>query len=119
MNIKSQLKLNLNGKILCLADSVKHVGIKPDENLNRKQQICDIAIKLNRANVISSKLRHFIDRNTQFVMQYLNLIYVICVWTQNINSSKILVVVQRNLYRLFIFEVVMFIHIPHSENPKF
>ena len=81
MNIKSQLKLNLNGKRLCLTDSMKHVGIKTDENLNRKQRISDIAINLNRANVILSKLRQFIDRNTQFIMQYLNFIYVICVWT--------------------------------------
>ena len=60
---------------------MKHVGIKTDENLNRKQRISDIAINLNRANVILSKLRQFIDRNTQFMMQYLNFIYVICVWT--------------------------------------
>ena len=60
---------------------MKHVGIKTDENLNRKQRISDIAIHLNRANVILSKLRQFIDRNTQFIMQYLNFIYVICVWT--------------------------------------
>lgn len=60
---------------------MKHVGIKTDENLNRKQRISDIAINLNRANVILSKLRQFIDRNTQFIMQYLNFIYVICVWT--------------------------------------
>ena len=60
---------------------MKHVGIKTDENLNRKQRISHIAINLNRANVILSKLKHFIDRNTQFIMQYLNFIYVICVWT--------------------------------------
>ena len=60
---------------------MKHVGIKTDENLNRKQRISDIAINLNRANVILSKLRQLIDRNTQFIMQYLNFIYVICVWT--------------------------------------
>ena len=39
--------------------------------------IFDIAIKLNMANAILSKLKHFIDRKlwNQFVMQYSNLIY--------------------------------------------
>ena len=45
-------------------NSVKYLGINIDENLNWKQQISDIAIKLNKANGILSKLRHFIDRKT-------------------------------------------------------
>ena len=43
---------------------MKYLGINIDENLNWKQQISDIAIKLNKANGILSKLRHFIDRKT-------------------------------------------------------
>ena len=36
---------------------MKYLGINIDENLNWKQQISDIAIKLNKANGILSKLR--------------------------------------------------------------
>ena len=58
------LKLKLNGKRLYPTNSVKYLGINIDENLTWKQQISDIAIKLNKANGILSKLRHFIDRKT-------------------------------------------------------
>ena len=44
-------------------NSVKYLGIKIDENFNWKQQISDVAIKLNRANVILSKLRQ-VSRKT-------------------------------------------------------
>ena len=42
-------KLKLNGKRLYLTNSVKYLGINIDENLNWKQQISDIAIKLNKS----------------------------------------------------------------------
>ena len=58
------LKLKLNGKILFLTKSGKYLGINIDENLNWKQQISDITIKLNKANGILSKLRYFIYRKT-------------------------------------------------------
>ena len=45
-------------------DSVKYFGIKIDENHSWKQQISDVAIKLNRENAILSKLKYFIDRKT-------------------------------------------------------
>ena len=53
------LKLKLNGKRLYPTNSVKYLGINIDENLTWKQQISDIAIKLNKTNGILSKLRHF------------------------------------------------------------
>ena len=58
------LKLKLDGKRLYLTNLVKYLGINIDKNLTWKQQISDIAIKLNNANGILSKLRHFIDRKT-------------------------------------------------------
>ena len=58
------LKLKLTWKRLCPVNSVKYLSIKFDEILNWKQQISHLAISLNRANVILSKLRHFIDRKT-------------------------------------------------------
>ena len=41
---------------------MKYLVIKIDENLNWKQQVSDKANMLNRANAISCKLRHFIER---------------------------------------------------------
>ena len=61
------LKLKLNEKKLYSASSVKYLGMNIDENLSWKQQVCDIAIKLNKANGILSKLRHFIDRKTLII----------------------------------------------------
>ena len=46
------LKLKLNGKNLHPTNLVKYLGIKIHENLNWKQEISDIAITLNKANVI-------------------------------------------------------------------
>ena len=59
-----RLKLKLNGKWLSSTNSVKYLGINIDEYLNWKQQISNIAIKLNKANGILYKLRHFVDRKT-------------------------------------------------------
>ena len=71
------LKLKLTWKRLCPVNSVKYLSIKFDEILNWKQQISHLAIRLNRANVILSKLRHLSTGklSTQYIMQYLNLIH--------------------------------------------
>ena len=58
------LKLKVNGKRLYSRNSVKYPGINIYENLNWKQQISDIAMKLNKAIGILFKLRHFMDRKT-------------------------------------------------------
>ena len=58
------LKLKLNGERLYSTNSVKYLGINIDENLNWEQQISDIAITLNKANGILTKLRGIIDRKT-------------------------------------------------------
>ena len=84
------LKLKLNGKRLYSTYSVKYLGIKLDENLNWKQQFSDIAIKLNRANPILSKLRYFIDRKSLKSVYHAifepHLCYYSLVWAQNLNS---------------------------------
>ena len=44
--------MKLNRRKLYPSTSVKYLGIKIDENLNWKQHILDITIKLNRANAL-------------------------------------------------------------------
>ena len=86
------LKLKLNGKRLYPTKSVKYLGINIDENLNWKQQISDIAIKLNKENGILSKLRHFIDRkalkSTYDAIFEPHLCYYSLVWARSSSSIK-------------------------------
>ena len=58
------LQLKLNGKRLDPLNSVKYFRVKIDEPLTWKPHIDGISAKLNKANVILSKIRHFIDQNT-------------------------------------------------------
>ena len=100
------LKLKLNGKRLYPISSMKYLGINIDENLNWKQHVSDIAIKLNKANGILSKLRHFIDRKTLKSIYHAifepHLNYSL-VWTQNSNSIKRLFVLQKKSLRIIYF----------------
>ena len=86
---------------------MKYLGINIDENLNWKQQISDVAIKLNKAKVILSKLRHFIDRKTLKSIYHAifepHLYYSSLVWAQNSNSIKRLFVLQKKSLRIIYF----------------
>ena len=61
---------------------MKYLNVKIYENFNWKQQISNLSIKLNIANAILSKLRHFIEGKLrkQWIRQYLNLIYIFFFW---------------------------------------
>ena len=48
------------GKRLYPAESVKYLGVKIDTNLSWQYHVSDLSIKLNRANVLLSKIRKFI-----------------------------------------------------------
>ena len=58
------LKIKLNGKRLYETDSAKYLGIQIDKRLTWKQQINHVALKLNKANAMLSKLRHVLDIKT-------------------------------------------------------
>ena len=60
----SDLNLKLNGKRPYPTDSVKHLGIMIDKNLKWHHQTNNVAAKLNRANAMLSKIRHFVNFNT-------------------------------------------------------
>ena len=72
-----------------------------------QQQISDIAIKLNKANGILSKLGHFIDRKTLWSIDHaifeLHLYYSSLVWAQNSNSVKRLFVLPKKSLRIIYF----------------
>ena len=63
---------------------MRNLGIKIDENLNWKIYIHDLASKLNRANAVLAKLRHFINnkilRSPYFAIFHPHLNYVCIAW---------------------------------------
>ena len=61
--LDSSIKIKLNRKRLHPSKSVKYLGIKIDENLNWKQHIHDIAIKLNRANSLLYTIRNYVNKH--------------------------------------------------------
>ena len=111
----SDLHVKLNGKRLYPTDSVKYLGILIDKNLNWHHQISNVAVKLNTADSMLSKIRHFVNFNTvksiyhAILKSHLN--YSLTVWAQNTNSIKRLAVLRlkdfwsykRNPYDLCIF----------------
>ena len=59
----SNVKFNLNGKILFPTSSVKYLGVFLDEHLYWKKQLAHVIAKLNQGIGILSKLRHSANLN--------------------------------------------------------
>ena len=101
------LKLKLNGKKLVQTSSVKYIGIKIDSNLNWKEQQNSIAIKINKATAILSKMRHYVNHNTLKMVYYSifesHTNYANIVWGQNIDSSNRLFLIQKKVLRIMHF----------------
>ena len=55
------LNLKLNGNKFFQTNSVKYLRIKIDRQLNWRDHINEVAIKLNRANAMLYKIRIFIN----------------------------------------------------------
>ena len=93
---------------------MKYLGIRIDENLNWKQQISDIAINLNKANVILSKLRQLIDRKTlKSIYQTMlkpHLLYSLLVRAEKLNSIRRLSFA-KDILTDYVFKIIMFIHL--------
>ena len=103
----SDLHLKSNGKWLYPTDSVKYWGIIIDKNLTWCHQINNVAAKLNRANAMFSKIRHFVNFNTlksiylAFFKSHLN--YLLLVWVQNVNPFKKLLAIQTKSQKIMHF----------------
>ena len=57
----------VNGKRLHQTYSIEYLCVYLDKYLSWKHQIDDAAIKLNKANAMLSKIRHYIDIKTIYV----------------------------------------------------
>ena len=56
------LNFKLNGKRLYPINSVKYLGVKLDKHLTWKPHIDGTSTKVNKANTMLSKIRHFVDQ---------------------------------------------------------
>ena len=95
----SDLHLKLNGKRFYSTDLVKYLGIITDKDLNWHHQVSNVAAKLNRANGMLSKIRHFVNFNIlksiyhAILESHLN--YSLTVWVLNANLIERLFVLQK------------------------
>ena len=101
------LKVKLNGQKIYETDSVKYLGIKIDKNLSWENQINNVSIKLNKANAMLSKIRHYVDFKTLKLIYHAifesHLYYSSLVWAQNANSIKRLYILQKKALRIMYF----------------
>ena len=95
------LKIKLNGKRLYETDSVKYLGIQIGKRLTWRQHINHVALKLNKANAMFSKLRHVSDiktlRSVYYAIFESHLCYASLIWAQNNDSVKRLHLLQKKL----------------------
>ena len=93
------LKLKLNGKRLYPTNSVKYLRVKIDKHMTWKPHIDEISTKLNKANAMLSKIRHFVDQKTLKAIYHAifesHLYSSSLVWAQNFNSTKRLFILQK------------------------
>ena len=106
--IESPIKIKLSPKRLYLSKSVKYLGIKIDENLNWKQHIHDIAIKLNRANALLSIIRNYVNKLTlrtiYFAIFDSHINYANLIWGQNLHALSIIMILQKKALRIMNFQ---------------
>ena len=71
---------------------MKYLGINIDSNLNWKEHMNAIVIKLNRANSILSKLRYFVQSSTLKSIYHAifesHFNYASIVWAQGVNFQN-------------------------------
>ena len=105
--LDSPIKIKLSRKRLYPSKSVKYLGIKIDENLNWKQHIHDIAIKLNRANALLSIIRNYVNKLTlrtiYFAIFDSHINYANLIWGQNLHALSRIIILQKKVLRIMNF----------------
>ena len=107
--LDSPIKIKLNRKRLYPSKSVKYFGIKIYENLNWKQHIHDIAIKLNRANALLFTIRNYgnkhVLRTIYFAIFDFHINYANLIWGQNLHAMNRIVILQIKSLKNYEFSV--------------
>ena len=106
--LDSPIKIKLNRKRIYPSKSVKYLGIKIDENLNWKQHIYDIAIKLNRVNSLLYTIRNCVNkhilRTIYFSIFHSHISYANLIWGQNLGAVSRIVILQKKALRIMNFQ---------------
>ena len=58
--LSDKAKVKLTGKKLYPSNSVKYLGVRTDRFLHWNDQVNDIVVELNRANVLLLKIRNYV-----------------------------------------------------------
>ena len=102
--LDSPIKIKLSRKRLYPSKSVKYLGIKIHKNLNWKQHMHDIAIKLNRANALLNFVNKHTLRTIYFAIFDTHLNYGNLIWGQNLNAVSRIVILQKKALRIMNFQ---------------
>ena len=116
--LESDLKIKLCGKRLYPNESVKYMGVKIDANLTWQYHVHDLSIKLNRTNALLFKMRKYVSlkilRSIYFAIFDSYLSYCCLVWAQNSSTIQRIVILQKGLLELLIFNQGILIPVPYS-----
>ena len=97
--LECSIRITLSRKRLYPSNSIRYLGVKVDGNLNRKDHIHDVAIRLKRANTLLFKIRNYVDFKTPksicFAIFDSHINYANLIWGQNVNSSFRIVNLQK------------------------
>ena len=102
--LNTEIKIKRNRKRLYPSQCVRYLGIKIEQNLNWKDHINGISVKLNRANALLFKIRNFVNitilKTIYFVIFNSHINYPNLVWTQNSNAMSRIITLQKRLWEL-------------------
>ena len=106
--LDTETKIKLNRKRLYPSQSARYLGIKIDQNLNWKDHINDIAVKLNRANALLFKIRNFVNitilKTIYFAIFDSHINYTNLFCAQNSNAMSRILTLQKKAIRIITFQ---------------
>ena len=107
-DIPSDIKIKLNGKKLYPSKKIKYLGVYLDETLSGDSHCEELVKKLNRANGMLAKARHFVPLNELTNIYHAifssHLMYGCQIWTQKLLSvTDKISILQKNAVRIMTF----------------
>ena len=114
---EGDLKIELSGKRLHPTESVKYLGVKIDTNLSWQYHVNDLSVKLNRANAVLFKMRKYVSckiLRSIYLAIFDSYLYCCLVWAQNCSTIQRIVILQKRLLELLIFNQGILIPVTYS-----
>ena len=104
---EGDLNIKLRSKRLYPTKSVKYLGVKIDTNLSWQYHVQDLSAKLNRVNTLLFEMRKYVSckilRSIYIAIFGSYLSYCCFVWAQNCSTIQRIVILQKRLLELLIF----------------